>query len=316
MKRACRILFAIFVAGTSWAAATHAVAQRASLWIDVYQGEPAEYDEVLEDLATARAIYLGERHTLERHHQMQAKILTDLARKGLPLAVGLEQMESSQQSHLDRFNRGEIDFEQLAEATHWSKRWQNYQQYRPILEAARRWKAPIVALNAKSETIRQVVHSGGIDRLAPEARKELPAIVQVEDPPYEKLLSLQMKVHVAATSQTLRPMIEAQIARDEAMAEALATFLGSEQGRRRKVLVLCGAGHVAYGLGLPARVRRRVPGITDRIILFSESGEIRLSPEEKAQARAIEITHEQLRELSRPIADYLWVKPLEEKPAH
>jgi uncharacterized iron-regulated protein len=310
MKRACRILFAILAAGTSWATATHVVAQRASLWIDAYQGEPVEYDEVLADLATARAIYLGERHTLERHHEMQAKILTDLARKGLPLALGLEQMESSQQPHLDRFNRGEIDFQQLAESTHWSKRWQNYQQYRPILEAARRWKTPIVALNAKSETIRQVMHGGGIDRLAPEARKELPAIVQVEDPPYEKLLSLQMKVHVAATSQTVRPMIEAQIARDEAMAEALATLLKSEQGQARKVLVLCGAGHVAYGLGLPTRVRRRVPGITDRIVLFSESGESRLSPEEKAQARAIEITHQQLRELCRPIADYLWVKPL------
>jgi uncharacterized iron-regulated protein len=297
-------------------AGQRADAERASLWIDVYQGEPVPYQEVLDDLATARTIYLGERHILQRHHQMQAKILTDLAQKGIPLAVGLEQMESSQQSHLDRYNRGEIDFEQLAKATAWSKRWSNYQQYRPILDAARKWKAPLVALNARSETIRQVVHSGGIDRLAPETRRELPAKVQVQDPAYVEMLSLQMKVHVSATSQTLRPMIEAQIARDEAMAEALAALLESEQGRGRKVLVLCGAGHVAYGLGLPARLRRRVPGIKDRIVLFSESGEVRLSPEEKAQARAIEITHEQLRDLRRPIADYLWVKPLEEKAAH
>ena len=102
-----------------------------------------------------------------------------------------------------------------------------------------------------------------------------------------------MMVHASATPRTLRPMIEAQIARDEAMAEALAVFLKSEQGRGRKMLVLCGAGHVAYGLGLPTRLRRRLPDIQDRIVLFSESGEVRLSPEEKAQARAIEITHEQ-----------------------
>jgi uncharacterized iron-regulated protein len=253
--------------------------------------------------------------TLQRHHEMQAKILNDLAQKGLPLALGLEQMESSQQSHLDRYNRGEIDFEQLMEATAWSKRWSNYQQYRPILEAARKWKAPIVALNAKSETIRQIVRSGGIERLVPEVRKELPAKMQVQDPPYEKSLSLQMMVHASATPQILRPMIEAQIARDKAMAEALAAFLESEQGRGRKVLVLCGAGHVAYGLGLPTRVRQRLPDIKDRIVLFSESGEVRLSPEEKAQSRAIEITHEQLRTLRQPIADYLWVKPLEKKPA-
>ncbi len=306
MRRNVLCLIAMTGAGVI-AAAAHAE----DLWIDVYQGEPVGHQEVLEDLATARTIYLGERHTLQRHHQMQTKILTDLAQKGLPLAVGLEQMESSQQSHLDRYNRGEIDFEQLANVTAWPKRWQNFQQYRPSLEAARKWKAPVVALNAKSETIRQVVRSGGVDRLPPGVRKELPAKVQLQDPPYEKLLCLEMMVHVSATSQTLRPMIEAQIARDEAMAEALATFLKSDQGRGRKLLVLCGAGHVAYGLGLPARVRRRLPDIKDRIVLFSESGEVRLSPEEKAQARAVEITHEQLRDLCRPIADYLWVKPLE-----
>ena len=177
-----------------------------------------------------------------------------------------------------------MDFEQMAEATAWSKRWQNYQQYRPILEAARKWKAPIVALNARTETIRQIVRSGGIDRLPPEARKELVAKMQVEDPPYEKFLSLQMQVHASATPQMLHPMIEAQIARDEAMAQVLCTFMESEQGRGRKVLVLCGAGHVAYGLGLPTRVRRRLPDIKDRIVLFSESGEVRLSPEDKAQA--------------------------------
>jgi len=90
-------------------------ANRTSLWVDVYQGEPVPYEEVLEDLTTVRTIYLGERHTLQRHHEMQAKILNDLAQKGLPLALGLEQMESSQQSHLDRYNQGEIDFRILQE---------------------------------------------------------------------------------------------------------------------------------------------------------------------------------------------------------
>ena len=291
-----------------------AAAERSSLWIDLYQAEPLPYADVLDDLAEVRVIYIGERHTLERHHEMQAKILTDLALKDLPLALGLEQMESAQQPHLDRYNRGEIDFEQLAEATDWAKRWQNYQQYRPVLEAARKAKAPVIALNAKSETVRQVARSGGVDRLAPELRKQLPAEMQLQDPPYEKALALQMMVHAAATPQSLRPMIEAQISRDESMAQALSMFMQSEPGRGRKMLVLCGAGHVAYGLGLPTRVRRRLPDAKDRIVLLSESGEVRLSPEEVAQSRDIEITHDQWRDLRLPIADYLCVKPLEEKP--
>ena len=240
-------------------------------------------------------VYLGEHHTIPRHHEIQAGILTALAARGVSLALGLEQLESWQQPQLDRYNRGEVDFEQLAAATSWSKRWPNFRQYQPILEAARKRKIPVVALNAKAETIRQVARSGGVERLAAEDRKRLPADMRLQDPAYEKLLSLEMAVHVAATPKTLHPMIEAQIARDEAMAEALAAFLKSPPGKGRKMLVLCGSGHVAYGLGTPARLRRRLPGVNDRIVLLSESGQLRLSAQEKAQARDIEITHQQLR---------------------
>jgi len=292
----------------------HGDAQAGGVWIDVYQGEPLRYEELLQDLATADVVYLGECHTLQRHHEIQARLVSDLAHRGAPLALGLEQMESSRQLQLDRYNRAEIDFEQLAEATAWPKRWPNYRQYQPILDAARKAQAPVIALNAGAETIRQVVRSGGIERMPPQARQQLPAQMQLQDPVYEKLLSLQMMVHASAAPETLRPMIEAQIARDEAMAQALSAFMKSDSGRGRKMLVLCGSGHVAYGQGMPTRVRRRLPGIRDRIVLLAQSGEARLSPEEMAQSREIEITHEQLREIQQPVADYLFVKPVAAKP--
>ena len=283
---------------------------RPSFWIDLYRGEPVAYEDVLDDLSGVRVIYLGECHTLERHHDIQAQIIADLGQKGLPLVLGLEQMESFQQASLDRYNKGEINFDQLAEETRWSKRWRNYRQYRPVLEAARKFGAPILALNARSETIRQVARSGGIDKINRQARKELPADIQLDDPLYEKLLNLHMMVHVCASPERLRPMVEAQIARDEAMASVLCSFLKSEQGKNRTAVVLCGSGHVAYGLGTATRVRRRLPGAKDRIVLLSESGDAKLSPEQRAMAREIDITHEQLGEINRPIADYIHVKSL------
>ena len=81
------------------------------IWIDVYQGEPLRYEQLLKDLATADVIYLGEFHTVQRHHEIQTQVLADLAQRGVSLALGLEQMETSQQPQLDRYNRGEIDFE-------------------------------------------------------------------------------------------------------------------------------------------------------------------------------------------------------------
>ena len=292
--------------------AASAVAQdataRSSQWIDIYFGEPVAYGTMLDDLVEeADVIFIGEFHTLDRHHAMQEKIVSDLAKQDVSLVLGIEQMETDRQPILDRYNRGEIDFDQLAEQTEWADRWSGHEQYRAILETARKHGAPIVALNARKETIRQVARSGGVDKLDDAMRKELPAKMQLEDPLYAKLLDLQMMVHMTVTSERLRPIREAQIARDETMASSLCRYLQSPQGKGRTAVVICGAGHVSYGLGTPDRVRRRMPKLKQRIVLISESGDVELSDEQKAMMREITITHEQIRAINRPIADYLHV---------
>jgi uncharacterized iron-regulated protein len=278
---------------------------RTSLWIDLTEGEPVAYRQMLDDLAGTRVVYLGERHTVVRHHEAQVQILSDLAMRKVPLVLGLEQIEAQQQPTVERFNRRELDFPQLAAAIQWERRWHGYEQYRPLLETARRHGVPVLALNARAEVIRQIAQGGGLAKLSAAMRGELPAQIELDDPPYRRLLEMQLAVHMAATPARLRPMIEAQIARDEQMAAVLAAFLQSERGRRRTAVVICGAGHAAYGLATVSRLRRRMPGVEDRIVLFSESGDVELSPAERAASRPIEITHQQLRVLGRPIGDYL-----------
>jgi uncharacterized iron-regulated protein len=116
-----------------------------------------------------------------------------------------------------------------------------------------------------------------------------------------------MHVHLAATPERLRPMVEAQIARDEHTADVLARFLQSAEGKDRQAVVICGVGHVSYGLGIPARVRRRLDDASDRVVVFSENGDVELTPAEEAVSRPITITHEQLRALGRPSGDYLYI---------
>jgi len=283
---------------------------RPSIWVDMIHGEPVSYETVLEDLASVRVVYLGESHRLERHHGIQARIVGDLGRRDVPMVLGIEQLGAYQQPHLDKYNRGEIDFDQLAEATEWAKHWSNYKDYRPIVEAAREAGAPVLALNARSSTIRQVARGGGIAKLDPQLRKELPDDIQTEDPPYEKLLNIYMMVHASVTRERLRPIVEAQIARDEQMASVLSSFLKSPAGKGRTAVVICGSGHAEFGLGTPARVRRRMPNVKERIVLLSQSGDVELTPDEVAMSREIEVTHEQLRALNRPVADYLHVRGL------
>jgi uncharacterized iron-regulated protein len=116
---------------------------------------------------------------------------------------------------------------------------------------------------------------------------------------------------MAFDSKQLEPAFEAQVARDETMAERLAQFLSSPAGQHRTALVICGRGHCEYGLGTPARVSRRIPGVSQRIVLLSESGDLRLSEQEQRQSRKVEVSHEFLRELDRPAGDYFNVTSLE-----
>lgn len=278
-------------------------------WVDLCLGEPVPFEAVVADLVTSRVVFLGERHRIERHHRLQREIVEAIAEQDVPLVVGIEQMEANYQPVLDRYAEGKIDFETLMKETDRETYWSSFEQYRQLLEAARDADAKLLALNAPPGVIRAVARSGGVDKLSPELRKQLPAEIPTEDPLYEQLLMMIMPVHAAASPERLRPMIEAQMSRDEMMASRLADYLKSEEGRDRTAVVVCGSGHVNYGLGTAGRLARRMPDASQRIILFSESGDLKLTEAERAASRPISITHEKLRKLRVPIADYLHITP-------
>jgi uncharacterized iron-regulated protein len=148
-----------------------------------------------------------------------------------------------------------------------------------------------------------------MDELDEDIRAELPADMEFDQPMYENHMAGVMMVHASLddAAAAIRKMYEAQVVRDETMADRLCAFMQSPDGEGRVAVVICGAGHVAQGMGIPSRVRRRMPDTKDRIIVMSESGDVELSPHMKAMARDIKISHEQLRILNVPLADYLHV---------
>jgi uncharacterized iron-regulated protein len=295
------------LAAITWSIATVSslsAAEAPSYWLDLLLGEQVSQKHVVEDLASANVIYVGETHTLDRHHETQVELLKGLADLGLPLALGMEQIEARHQAVVDRFNAGEIDFDGLAREMDWAKRWKNFEQYRALCEAAQKRGISIRGLNAPAELIREVGR-GGVASLSPEKRKELPEDLNFEDPVYERHLNQLLAVHMSMDPAKLRTVFEAQVSRDEAMAENIA----GELGKKKVVMVICGSGHVNFGLGTPDRVRRRVPTVEDRIVMMTESGELKLTPKEQEMKRDISISHGDLRKIGRPLADYLQVKP-------
>lgn len=280
--------------------------------IDVYAGEPVSEETMMDDLARARIVYLGELHTISRHHDLQYLILNNLYSKGLKLAVGMEMFSWTRQDPLNSWLHGDKDLGGLAKELG-EESWKNISDYRKILDFARRNRIPVIALNAPDKVVRMVAR-GRIGELLEVERKRLPQDLDLVDPLYERLLRLRLRVHKAFEGKSLDNVIRAQMLRDGVMAENIVRFLRSSQGTDSAMVVIAGSGHMNYGFGIPERVRKKM-NVLDRIVLPTESGQLILSEEEKRQAVPVEITHQDLSFLRVPIANYLHVLPLKHVPA-
>jgi hypothetical protein len=85
-----------------------------------------------------------------------------------------------------------------------------------LCEFARAHRIPIRALNAPAATIRAVSRGGGLAKLPPEQRADLPAESWTDDPVYERITNQALSAHMALDPARLRPVFEAQAARDRA----------------------------------------------------------------------------------------------------
>jgi uncharacterized iron-regulated protein len=282
-----------------------------AFWMDLLRAEPIEDRLSLwQDLSAVDVVYLGETHRLKRHHREQVAVFKELANRGRRVVLGLEALERRDQTEIDRFNSGEIDFRTLAENIDWQAQWANFEDYRELLEAAHHAGARVVGLNAP----RQIIHKIGrncIDSLDAAERRALAEQLDFEDPVYRRLMDRVMMVHASFEASDLKKVFQAQVARDETMAETLVQAFEAlaGTGERPVAIVVTGSGHVRFGLGVPDRVRARIPGVKDRILLMSESGDLILTPSERAASRKIELSHENLAEIGRSAGNYLFLSP-------
>lgn len=286
-------------------------------WLDLTHGNEVSDAEVVADLATAGVVFLGESHTVKRHHDLQLDLLQKLFLKKVPLVLCLEQLEARDQPAVDRYNRREIDFATLAREIDWTNKWANYPDYEALCEFARAHRIPIRALNAPAATIRAVSRGGGLAKLPADLRAHLPAAIFTDDPVYERLMNLELAKHMALDPAKLRPVFEAQAARDETMAAQIvaARRIDTAPNQLRTAIVIVGAGHMRFGLGTAERVRRRDPGIVERLVILTESGQGGPTPAQKAQTREVSITHADFRAIAHPPADYVRVLPLSAQPS-
>lgn len=262
--------------------------------------------DILQKLAQADVVYLGETHDNAKDHETQLEIIEKLysfTKQGIKkssqskIAISLEMFQRPYQSVINQYLAGEITAEQLVEQSEYKRRWGfPWEYYAPIIEFAKKHQIPVLALNTPSEVTRKVSRQG-LESLNQEDWKYIPHIseIRTDNQEYRQLfekLAGGHHQHLSGNSQKLDNFFTAQVLWDETMADAIANFVKINPDYQ--VIVLAGSGHIIYGYGIPSRVARRLENGENNQPLIQRS--ILLHPPEDYE---LEIN-------KQPIADFIW----------
>ncbi len=210
-----------------------------------------------------RFVYLGELHDNPDHHKMQAAIIEALAKRGRNVIVGFEMFTRPVQENLNGWTLGWWSEEQFIEKSDWKKQWGfDFGLYRPIFEATKKYKLPMVALNVPRDWVRQVGRQG-FDALSADIKSQVPPI-DLTNKDHRSIFGALMGGHPPTGPQG-ENIYAAQVLWDTGMADTALKYLADyPQTSNTVFVVVAGAGHVMYGQGINYRVWKRTgeKGIT------------------------------------------------------
>jgi len=260
--------------------------------LHVPTGVTVSTDEFYRLTAASRIIYVGESHDNIYAHQLELEIVKSLA--GLypgRLAVGMEMFGRRSQEDIDRWLAGKMDDREFLAV--FGRDWgvPDYPYYRDLLCFIRDRRIPLRALNvSRSEKMSLL-----------QQRKELNGGKYPQpDDPYQKEALAAMFAGHAGGHDHLEMFYGMQMLWEETMAESIVDYLDSPAGQDRKMVVLAGGFHLAYGFGIPRKVfkQRRWPYT---VVLPTTPAEL-----EENEPRRMDVDFP---ELPLYVADYLWCIP-------
>ncbi len=237
--------------------------------------------ELVNDLRSARVVFIGELHDRTGHHQAQLSVIRALKDSGQPLAIGLEMFRKDSQAALDRWVSGSYPIGSFLKI--YEDNWSMWTKYESIFNYARTEKIPLVGLNIPRELSSKVARSG-FAALPDEQRQALGNVRCVVTPEYGNLIKQAMGGYGGHGQQFLF-FCEAQILWDTMMARHLAEFLKANP--KHRVVVLAGSSH-AWKFGIPRQLMEQME-VSYRVIL----------PEIEGRVTRYEISPE--------LSDYLWL---------
>lgn len=229
-------------------------------------------DELERAVDGARVVCVGEFHDQLSHHRFQRDVLQRVAASGAPTLLGMEMFQRPAQQHLDDYVAGRIDEREMLRRTEWFTRWgADHTVYAPLWRFCRAHGVRVVALNADRDITRKV-NRQGLDALTPAERSAIASEIDLDVAEHRRRV---MGVFTGGVhpmpEDALERMYQAMTVWDETMAESAARAL-VDAGPSSRMVIVAGAGHVQEWSGIPARLARRVRGLTPLVVICRAPG--------------------------------------------
>jgi uncharacterized iron-regulated protein len=238
-------------------------------------GEPVELDTMLDALATADAVFVGETHTDETTHRVELAVLQGVAeRRSDKVVLAMEMFERDVQPVIDRYLSGKTsEREFLAK----SRPWANYDTgYRPLIEFAKQRGLTVVASNFPKWLSRRLAMSPdgpSLDNLDGRMRALAPDELFANAPAYWRRVDNAIRGHLGMMRSSRdddERLYAAQSLWDNAMGEACAKALEAHPGS--SVVHVNGGFHSAYWDGTVRQFRQRRPQAKVLTVAVSPAG--------------------------------------------
>ena len=257
-------------------------------------GQPADYDQMLAELAQADVVLFGEQHNDALAHWLELQVTKDLQKlkKSGQLVIGMEMFERDVQPLVAQYAAGTLAdtaFERQA------RPWPNYAtDYRPLLQFARENQVAVIGTNAPRPFAKTVAQRSltALDKLSATDRAllaPLPLKVDYDLPGYKNMAAMfggDGKAHGGGAQN----IIQAQALKDATMAHFIQTNLAAG----KTLLHFNGSYHSDHHDGIVAYLRQYAPKL--HVITLSV------------------VTQEQLQQLEKEqvnVADYVVVVPID-----
>jgi uncharacterized iron-regulated protein len=232
-------------------------------------GKLISTDELVKNLKTVDILVFGEEHNDSIGHLLEAEILGKMILLYPSAALSLEMFSTDIQPVLNEYLAALISEKNFIKE---AKAWNNYKDYRPLIELAKSSHTDVIAANAATR-YSNAVTVGGLDQLKnfPEISKSFlpPLPVDTATGRYHEKFMETLGGHDMGGMK----IYQTQNLWDASMAWSITGYAKSNPGR--KILQVNGRFHSDERLGLIAQLKKYAPRLSvANISCFSaESGD-------------------------------------------